>query len=125
MSCLELPSQGLGRRNVVGVSCLKDENGAVKVSVDDRKKIWKGHMKKLMNVENEWCNSIHASKVDGALRRIEVEEVWCAMNQMKIGKASGPSGVAVEKFKAEGDRCLKTLTNMFHDILFKDKLPKE
>ena len=40
VSCLELPNKGLGRRNV-GVSCLKDESGAVKVSVDDRKKIRK------------------------------------------------------------------------------------
>ena len=27
------------KKNVVGVSCLKDESGMVKVSVDDRKKI--------------------------------------------------------------------------------------
>ena len=44
-------------------------------------------MEKLMNAENEW--SIDDSKVEGAVRRIEVEEVQCAMNQMKIGKASG------------------------------------
>ena len=49
-----------------------------------------------MNDENEWNDSIDASKVEGAVRRIEVEEVQCAMNCMKIGKASGPSGVAAE-----------------------------
>ena len=32
---------------------------------------------------------------EGAVRRIEVEEVWCGMNCMKIGKAIGPSGVAM------------------------------
>ena len=31
-------------RDVVGFSCLKDETGAVKVSMGDRKKICKGHM---------------------------------------------------------------------------------
>ena len=50
-------------------------------------------MEKLMNVEIEWSDSVDASKVKGAVRRIEVEEVQCAMNHMKIGKASGPSGV--------------------------------
>ena len=46
-------AKGLGRKkDIVGVSCLKDENGAVKVSVDDRKKIWKEHTEKMMNVEN-------------------------------------------------------------------------
>ena len=78
-----------------------------------------------MNVENEWSDSIDASKVEGAVRRIEVEQVRCAMNHMKIGKASGPSGVALELFKAGGDKCLKSLTNTFNDILFKYQLPKE
>ena len=84
------------KKDVVGVSCVKDESGAVNVSVDDRKKIWKEHTKKLINAENEWSDSIDASKVEGAVRRIEVEEVRHAMNCMKIGKASGPSGVSTE-----------------------------
>ena len=74
----------------------------VKVSVDDKKKIWKEHMKNLMNVENEWSDSIGASKVEGLVKRIEIEEVQCAMIAMKIGKASGPTGVAVGLFKADG-----------------------
>ena len=113
------------KSDVVGISCLKDKSGAAKVSVDDRKKIWKEHMEKLMNVENEWSDSIDASKVEGAVRRIEVEEVQYAMNRMKIGKASGPSGVVPEMFKAGGDKCLISLTNIFNDILFKKKLPDE
>ena len=46
------------------------------------------------------------------------------MNRMKIGKASGPSGVNKDLFKPGGDTCLKSLTNIFN-ILFKDKLPEE
>ena len=65
----------------------------MKVSVDDQKKIWKEHMEKFMNVENEWSDSTDASKVEGAVRRIEVEEVWCEMNPMKIRKASAPLGL--------------------------------
>ena len=41
-------------------------------------------MEKLVNVENEWSDGIDANKVKGAVRRIEVEEVQCAMNGMKI-----------------------------------------
>ena len=97
----------------------------MKVTVDDRKKIWKEHMEKLMNAENEWGESIDASKVEDAARRIEVEEVWCAVNHMKIRKARGPSEVAIELFKAGEDKCLKSLTGIFNDILFKVKLPEE
>ena len=55
------------------------------------------------------------------MRRIEVEEVQCAMNCMKIGKASGTSRVAIELFKAGEDKCLKSLTNIFNNILLKEK----
>ena len=58
------------KKDVVGVSCLQDESWAVKVNLDDRKKIWKEHMEKLMNVENEWNDSIDAIKVEGAVRGI-------------------------------------------------------
>ena len=76
-------------------------------------------MENLMNVENEWSDSIGASKVEDAVRRIEVEVVWFAVNCLIIGKASGPSKVAIELFKAGGDKYLKSLTNIFNDILFK------
>ena len=55
-------------------------------------------MEMLMNIENEWSDSIDASKVEGAVTRIEVEEVQCEMNRMKIRKASGPSRFAIEMF---------------------------
>ena len=42
----------------------------------------------------------------GAVRIIEVEEVQCAMNHLKIGKASGPFVVAIELFKGGGHKCL-------------------
>ena len=90
-----IAKQRVGEKKGVGVSCLKDESGAVRVSLDNRKKILKEHMEKLMNAENEWSDSIDASKVEGAVRRIEAEEVWCALNCMKIKKASGPSGLLV------------------------------
>ena len=55
-------------------------------------------MEMLMNIENEWSDSIDASKVEGAVTRIEVEEVQCEMNRMKIRKARGPSRFAIEMF---------------------------
>ena len=58
--------------------------------MDDQKKIWKKHMEKLMNFENEWIDSIDTSKVESAVRRIGVQEVRCAMNRIKIGKQVGP-----------------------------------
>ena len=59
-------------------------------------------MEKLMNIENQRSDSIDTSELESAVRRTEVEEVQCAMNRIKIGKASGPSGVAIELFKVVG-----------------------
>ena len=59
---LRIAKQRVGeKKDVVGVSSLKDESGAVKVRVDDRKKMWKEHMEKFTNVKNEWSDSVDAS----------------------------------------------------------------
>ena len=69
------------------------------IIVDDQKNIWKEHMEKLMNVENEWSDSIDDSKVEGAVRRIEVEEVVCyESNENWESKWVTLSGVATELF---------------------------
>ena len=60
----------------------------MKVSVGDQKKMWNEHMEKLMNVENESSDSLGASKVEGAVRRIDVEKVRCAIER-KLGKQVG------------------------------------
>ena len=34
--------------------CMKNKDGRLVVSEKDRGKLWKKHMEKIMNVENEW-----------------------------------------------------------------------
>ena len=56
VSCLELPNKDLGRREaLLRLFALKMNNmgGGGGKSGGDRKKIWKEHMEKFMNVENE------------------------------------------------------------------------
>ena len=45
-------------------------------------------------------------------------------NEWNDNLESKSLGVALEIFKADGDKCLKSLTNIFNN-LFKDKLPEE
>ena len=86
-----IAKQSTGEKGNVGISCLQDKSGAMKVKVDDRKKIGKEHMERLMNIENEWSDSIDASKVEGAVTKIEVQEVSAETSQMKIEKPDRPS----------------------------------
>ena len=45
----------------------------------NQKKIRKELMDKLINVKNEWSYGTDAGKVESAMRRIEVQEVQCAI----------------------------------------------
>ena len=45
-------------------------------------------------------------------------------NESNDNLESKSLGVALEIFKVDGDKCLKSLTNIFN-TLFKDKLPEE
>lgn len=40
-------------RDVLGVNCLKDEKGEMKVTVDECQNTWKNHMEKLINAESQ------------------------------------------------------------------------
>ena len=47
------------------------------------------------------------------MRRIEIEELRCAMNHMKIGKANEPSEVAIKLFKTGWNKFFKSFTNIY------------
>ena len=47
----------------------------MKAGVNDRKLIWKEHMRRLINAENKWRNDIAASKVVSFVRRTDAGEV--------------------------------------------------
>ena len=52
---LRITKQRTGRtKMLLGLVILKVKVGWWKLRVDDRKKIWKVHIEKLMNVEIEW-----------------------------------------------------------------------
>ena len=40
--------------NVEGGRCLRERDGRLSFIEEDKTKIWKKHMKKIMNEENEW-----------------------------------------------------------------------
>ena len=37
---------------------MRDSNGKLNFSENDRKKIWKEHMERIMNEENEWDQNV-------------------------------------------------------------------
>ena len=77
-------------KDMNGGGCMKNKNGRLKVSEKDCAKLWKDHMEKIMNVENESDQTAKADMVEGPVEEVTYEEVMEAMNKMKIGKSSWP-----------------------------------
>ena len=71
------------------------------VSEKDRRKLWKEHMEKIMNVENE-SDQMVEDIVEGPVDGVTDEEVMEAINKMQLGKADGPSEVNMDMIIASG-----------------------
>ena len=68
----------------------------------DRGRVWKEHMERIMNEENEWDQNVLADLLEGPVERVSQEKVVKALGKMKAGKAAGPSEVSVEMIAASG-----------------------
>ena len=55
-----------------------------------------------MNEENEWNDELSVEYVEGPADMISKEEVRQAIQDLKVRKAAGPSGVTGEMIKAAG-----------------------
>ena len=56
---------------------------------EDRAKIWKEHMEKIMNKKNKWDHMVETDVVDGPVEKVARNEIMEAMQKIKSGKATG------------------------------------
>ena len=80
----------------------KDKDGKIVMNEKDRGKLWKEHMEKILNVENELGQMAEADMVEGPVEGVTYEEVMKALNKMKLGKAAGPSKVNMDMIISSG-----------------------
>ena len=82
--------------------CMRGSDGRLSFTEKDRGKVWKEHVERIMNEENEWDQNAEADLVEGPVERVSGKVVK-AMGEMKEGKAAGPSEVCVEMIAASGE----------------------
>ena len=87
-------------KDVEGGRYMRQSNGWLNFSEKDRGKVWKEHMERIMNQENEWDQNVKAELVERPVERVSREEVVKVISEMKVGKAAGPSEVSVEMIAA-------------------------
>ena len=93
-----------GQQDVVGETCIKDDDGRV---VYDEEKIsgaWKLHFERLLNEEFVWDreNLSPVECVEGPAPWFGSEMAREAIKKTKDGKAAGKSGIVAEMLKASG-----------------------
>ena len=101
------------------------KDGRLVVSEKDRGKLWKGHVEKIMNVENEWDQMVEADMVEGPVEGVTDEEVMEAINKMRLGKAAGPSEVNMDVIIASGTFGVGVMKKLCQRVLDGEGMPEE
>ena len=72
-------------KDVEGGKWIKGRDGIIGFNQEDRCKIWKEHMEKIMNEENAWDHKVDAGMVEGPVEKVSRKEVREAIRKMKQG----------------------------------------
>ena len=112
-------------KDVEGGQCIRDERGKLGLSAIDRKRIWKEHMEKIMNEENNWDQVVNADMVEGPVERVSHAEIINAIKTMKTGKAAGPSEVNFEMIAASGEVGEKVMRELCQRVLDGKGMPDD
>ena len=97
--------------------CMRGSEGRLSFSEKDREKVWKEHLERIMNEENEWDLNVEEDLVEGPVERVSREEVVKVMGEMKVGKAAGPSEASVEMIAASGEIGIGVMVELCQGVL--------
>ena len=113
--------------DIVGEKCIQDDSGKLAYSNEEKKKTWKQHYQRLLNVEFP-CSEEDLSVADPVLvppTLVTREMVEKSINKMKKGKAPGPSGVVTEMLKACSGICTKMIADLTNSSIRNNTMPNE
>ena len=114
-------------RDIIGEQCIRNDDGVLAVTEEDKKVAWKSYYEGLLNTENQWDRK-DLSEVDPVISAaidIDKDMVRKAIKKMKIRKAAGPSGVAAEMIKASGEVGVDMITGLLNKIVRDGVVPAE
>ena len=112
------------RKDITGTNCLKGDNGELLVCEEQVSGRWREYFEKLLNEENEWNDELSAEYVEGPADMISKEEVRQAIQDLKVRKAAGPSGVTGEMIMAAGEQAVSWMTSICNKIVKEETIPE-
>ena len=112
-------------KDVEGGRCLRGGDGRLGFIEEDKAKIWKEHMEKIMNEENKWHRMVETDVVERPVEKVARNEIVEAIQSMKSGKATRTSGVSVEMIVASGEIGVKVMMELCQQVLDGREMPDE
>ena len=107
----------------MGMPGILGKDGKLKVTLQEKIKVWKQYEEKLLNEENDWNKSMEIPKVEGPCEQVSTEDVMEALILMNTGKA-GPSGVTVELLNVCKKESVRRLAEVANNMLEGNKMPE-
>ena len=111
-------------KDIEGGRCMIGKDGRLGFSEKDRKRIWKDHLKEIMNNEN-WDHVTEASIVKGPIENATREEMTIAIKVMKPAKVAGPSEVCAEMTFASEKVGVSVMMDLCQRVLDGKGMPDE
>ena len=119
----------IGRRNqdVEGESCIRNDNGELAFTDEDKMKAWHEHYARLFNIEFDWPSAElpDVAPVAGPRPDVPTALLQKCLNKAKSGKAPSPTGVVVEMLKAAGDEGVTLLKQLTDEVFSSGEIPKD
>ena len=81
---------------------MRGSDGKLCLCEKERGKVWKDHIERIIDEKNDWDHNVEGDAVEGPVVWVGRETVLQTLNEMKTGKAPGPSEVSLELFAASG-----------------------
>ena len=112
-------------KDVEGGKWIKGRDGRIGFSQEDRCKIWKEDMERIMNEENAWDHKVDAAMVEGPVEKVSCEEVREAIRKIKQEKAAGLSEVTTEMIVPGGRIAEEVMLQLCQQVLDGKGIPDE
>ena len=110
--------------DLAGNNCIKDKNKKIVFAEDGRKRVWKQHMKAIMNEENPWDGMVNVEVVEGSIESFAINGMERALGIIENGKASGPTGI-VKKHLAASPHGKRVILQIANEILDGKDMPHD
>ncbi|XP_057310454.1 uncharacterized protein LOC130648419 [Hydractinia symbiolongicarpus] len=114
-------------QDVVGEKCIRNDEGVLASTEEEKRVAWKNHYQRLLNTEFDWDedNLSDDDVVEGPAMQIKTEWVVEAIRKLKIGKAAGVSGIVAEMVKASGYIGVELITSLANQIIKDGAIPSD